>query len=65
MQITEPKNYIFEFLQIGTSVKVTAVCIESFVEASIVVPTNLPLKEMKMLATKKVDYVKNKSAPML
>lgn len=53
-------EYIFEFYPIGTSVKVTAICVETGIEAVIIVPIITTKEIMQEMALKKLAYVKNK-----
>ena len=51
------REIIFEFFQVGGSVKVTAVDVASGIEASIVGDPNAGEAALKRLARQKLDYV--------
>ena len=51
------REVIFEFLRLGTSVKVTAVDVATGVEASIVGAPNAGDMALRRLAKQKLDYV--------
>jgi hypothetical protein len=51
------REVIFEFFQVGGSVKVTAVDVATGVEASIVGDPNAGEAALKRLARQKLDYV--------
>jgi hypothetical protein len=51
------REIIFEFFQVGGSVKVTAVDVATGIEASIVGDPNAGEAALKRLARQKLDYV--------
>lgn len=53
---------IFEFVQIGGSVKVTAIDPASFMEVSMVGSPRVSEMELKRLALRKLEYVLDKQA---
>jgi len=54
------REILIEFHQIGNSVKVTAVDVETMVEVSIVGAANASQEMLKRLAVRKLDYVLEK-----
>ncbi len=56
------EEVIFEFYQIGNSVKVSAVDPASLVEVSIVGPANAPRAQLQRVALRKLKYVLAKRA---
>jgi hypothetical protein len=54
------REVIFEFLQIGTALKVTAVDVASGIEAVIVGDPRASQEALRRLAKQKLDYVMNK-----
>lgn len=55
--MTGEREVIFEFVQVGGSVKVTAVDVATGIEASIVGDPNAGEAALKRLARQKLDYV--------
>ena len=55
-------RFIVEFYQVGNSVKVTAIDPETFIEATIIGPTNAPRDQLSQLAVKKLLYILNKES---
>jgi hypothetical protein len=55
--MTETDNYIIEFTQIGTSIKVTAVDPRTMTEVSIVGGTQYSQEFLTRQAVKKLEYV--------
>jgi len=51
---------IIEFTQVGNAMKVTAICLRTGIEASIVGDPNAPQSRLIQLAKQKLNYVKNK-----
>ncbi len=51
------REVIFEFLQVGNSLKVTALDAESLVEVSIVGPPTAPRSHLRATALRKLRYV--------
>ena len=51
------REVIFEFLRIGAAVKVTAVDVESGIEAAMVGDPNAGQETLRRLAKQKLDYV--------
>ena len=60
--MAEEREIIFEFLTVGTSVKVTAVDVETGTEVSIVGDRAAPEAMLKRVAKQKLDYVMAKQA---
>ncbi len=56
-------NVIVEFTQVGNVVKVTAICMRTGVEVSMVGDPNVPQPRLIQLAKQKLNYVKNKPKP--
>lgn len=56
------REVIFEFLRVGTAVKVTAVDVETGIEASIVGDPTAGEATLKRLARQKLDYVRAKQS---
>ncbi len=55
-------NYIIEYVQVGTSVKVSAIDPSTQIEACVVVPSKgISRKEMGEMAIKKLKYVMQKA----
>lgn len=52
---------IFEYLQIGRTVKVTAVDIETGTETTVITPSTISEQQRKMIALQKLYYVMQKS----
>ena len=52
---------IIEFTQLGNAMKVTAVCLRTGIEASIVGDPKAPQERLIQLAKQKLNYVKNKT----
>lgn len=57
-----PREVIFEFQQIGNSVKVTAFDPATLVEVSIVGPTTATETQLRATALRKLEYVLKKKA---
>ena len=55
-----PKEIFVEFIQMGNTVKATAIDPDTGQEASIVGPASAPRAILAENARKKLDYVKNK-----
>jgi hypothetical protein len=55
---------LVEFVQLGNTVKVTAIETASGTEASIVGPANAPQSALKAAALQKLNYVLKKQAPL-
>lgn len=55
--MAEEREIIFEFLQVGGSMKVTAVDVETGTEVSIVGDPAAPEAMLKRVAKQKLDYV--------
>lgn len=55
--MTGEREVIFEFVQVGGSVKVTAVDVATGIEASIVGDPNAGEAALKRFARQKLDYV--------
>ena len=53
---------LFEYFRQGAYVKVTAIEPETRIEASVVVPANLPQEQMQLQALNKLNYVLKKKA---
>lgn len=53
---------LFEYVRNGNYVKVTAIEPETKIEASVVVPANLPQEQMQIQALNKLRYVLQKKA---
>lgn len=53
-------DILFEFLQSGNSMKVTAIETETQVEATVIVPTSLSQEQMKLQALNKLKYLLKK-----
>ncbi len=53
---------LFEYVRNGAYVKVTAIEPETKIEASVVVPANLPQDQMQLQALNKLRYVLQKKA---
>lgn len=53
-------DILFEFLQSGNSVKVTAIEPETQIEATVVVPISLSQEQMKLQALNKLKYLLKK-----
>lgn len=53
-------DILFEFLQSGNSMKVTAIEPETQVEATVVVPVSLSQEQMKLQALNKLKYLLKK-----
>lgn len=51
------KEYILEFVEIGNSVKVSAIDPETLTEASIIAPSGVNKEEIKEVAIRKLEYV--------
>ena len=60
--MAEEREVIFEFLTVGTSVKVTAVDAETGIEVSIVGDRATPESMLKRVAKQKLEYVMAKQA---
>ncbi len=58
----QQEGFIVEFASLGRSVKVTAVCTRTGVEASIVGDTSVSREQLRQLAIRKLKYVLNKKA---
>jgi hypothetical protein len=58
--VQTPREVLFEFRQIGASVKVTAIDSETGVEASIVGPAGAGDMELRRVALAKLKYVMQK-----
>jgi hypothetical protein len=56
----EEREVIFEFIRVGTALKVTAIDAESGLEASIVGDPAASEAELKRLARQKLDFVRAK-----
>ena len=56
----QSEEYLFEYYHIGNSVKVSAICSETKIEVSIIVPDNTERQLMQNLAIKKLNFVKSK-----
>jgi hypothetical protein len=56
------REVIFEFLRVGTAVKVTAVDVVTGIEASIVGDPAASEATLKQLARQKLDYVRAKQS---
>ncbi|HEY1504001.1 MAG TPA: hypothetical protein VGF92_06860 [Stellaceae bacterium] len=54
------REVIFEFLRIGAALKVTAVDVESGIEASMVGDPNAGQETLRRIAKQKLDYVMNR-----
>jgi hypothetical protein len=54
---------LVEFIQLGNTVKVTAIETASGTEASIVGPANAPQSALKAAALQKLNYVLKKRTP--
>ena len=57
-----PREILFEFNQIGRSVKVTAIDAKTGTEASIVAPAGASDAELKRVAIAKLKYVMDKQS---
>lgn len=55
--MAEEREVIFEFIQIGTALKVTAVDVETGIEASIVGDPAAGQASLRRIAKQKLDYV--------
>lgn len=53
---------LFEYVQQGTSVKVTAIETETGIEAVVIVPANLSESQMQAKAMQKLRYIMQKKA---
>ncbi len=53
---------LFEYVRNGSYVKVTAIEPETKIEASVVVPANLPQEQMQIQALNKLRYILQKKA---
>ena len=53
---------IYEFIQVGAYVKVSAVDVATGVEVSVTAPASAPVETMKATARRKLDYVLAKRA---
>lgn len=53
---------IYEFIQIGANVKVSAIDVATGVEVSVTAPTSAPVETMKAAARRKLNYVLAKRA---
>lgn len=51
---------MFEYIQQGSYVKVTAVEPKTLIEASVVVPASLSQEQMQLLALRRLKYVMDK-----
>jgi hypothetical protein len=58
----DPNAVIFELVQIGGSVKITAIDPASFTEVTTVGSPKVSETELKRLARRKLEYVLNKKA---
>lgn len=51
---------IVEFTQVGNAVKVTAICMKTGIEATMIGDPKVPQPRLIQLAKQKLNYVKNK-----
>lgn len=58
--MAEKDEVLFEFRQIGNSVKVTALHVPSLLEISVVGPANAGQTQLQMLALQRLKYVMSK-----
>jgi hypothetical protein len=55
------QNYIIEYISINNLVKVSAVCPNTRLEASVICPIGLSREDMNKLAIRKLDFLKRKT----
>jgi hypothetical protein len=57
---SKPDEVFFEFMQVGNSVRVTAIDAATGIEVTIQAPLNLSSADMQSTALRKLDYVLKK-----
>ena len=58
---SKPGEVLFEFTQVGNSVRVTAIDAATGTEVTIQAPLNLSHADLQRTALRKLDYVLNKN----
>lgn len=56
----EQSGVIFSFHQAGSTMKITALCVQTLVEVSVIAPTSLSQADMQLLAFRKLQRMTQK-----